>query len=187
MHPLTIASPIARGQRGAALIIGLIFLVLLTLIGVTAVGVSSLEERMSGNTRDQLLAFNAAEAGLRDCEAQLQFATPPTFDGVTSNSAVTATPGEPGMYQPASAGNTPVWEIVDWDNANEVRFSQDIPQGAAEAPKCIIEELPPIPGSGGNTSLAFQPLPETGIYRVTALGIGRNDTTQVMLQSTYTR
>lgn len=52
-------------QRGAVLIVSLIFLLLLTLIGTTAMRSTTLQERMAGNTRDINLSFQAAEAALR--------------------------------------------------------------------------------------------------------------------------
>ncbi len=57
-----------RQQSGAALVVSLIFLVILTLLGLTAMQTGILEERMAGNTRDRNLAFQAAEAAMRDAE-----------------------------------------------------------------------------------------------------------------------
>lgn len=58
-------------QKGAVLLISLIFLILLTLIGVTAMQTTTLQERMAGNVRDLNLAFQASEAALRAGEAWL--------------------------------------------------------------------------------------------------------------------
>ncbi len=63
--------PPFTGQRGAALITSLIFLIVLTLIGITAARMSGLEERMSGNLRDRSLAMQAAELALRDAELDI--------------------------------------------------------------------------------------------------------------------
>jgi len=62
-----------KHQGGAALMFSLIFLLLLTIIGLTAMQSSTLQERMAGNTRDTNLAFQAAELGLRAGETR----TPP--------------------------------------------------------------------------------------------------------------
>ncbi len=60
----------------------LIFLVLLTLLGVSAMQTATMEERMAGNMRNENLAFQAAEAALRDAEDLLGGAAPPTtFNG----------------------------------------------------------------------------------------------------------
>lgn len=59
-------------QQGIALVVGIIFLLLMTLIGVTAIQTTSLDERMAGNVRDRNLAFQAAEAALRDAEEDIR-------------------------------------------------------------------------------------------------------------------
>ena len=161
---------------GVSLVISLLFLVLLSLLGLVGMGVSTLEERMAGNTQDRTLAFNAAEAALRDCETVLQGASLTVFNGTN------------GMYQPAALGATPVWKSIDWSAPNTTRVHANPPAGVAAAPRCIIEELPAQPNSGGNNSLAAgRPLPDAGIFRITARGVGAKPGTVVMLQSTYIR
>ncbi len=165
-----------RRQAGLSLIMGLLFLALLALLGLAAMNVSLLEERMAGNAQDRTLAFNAAEAALRDCETVLQAANLPVFDG--SN----------GLYQPAAIGADPVWESIDWNASGTTRVVATTPAGAAAAPRCIIEELPALTGLDGNDSRAAgRTQPETNIYRVTARGVGANPVTVVMLQTTYVR
>ena len=56
-------------QRGTALVMTLVILLLLTMLGITAINTSTLEERMAGNTKDQNLSFQAAETALRAAEA----------------------------------------------------------------------------------------------------------------------
>lgn len=58
-------------QRGSALAISLIFLLLMTLLGVSAMQGSNMQERMAGNLRDRNMAFQAAEAALRAGEGWL--------------------------------------------------------------------------------------------------------------------
>jgi Tfp pilus assembly protein PilX len=48
-------------QRGAALVVGLILLLVLTVLGITGVVTAALELQMSGNTQFQERAFQAAE------------------------------------------------------------------------------------------------------------------------------
>lgn len=74
-----------RKQRGAVLIVSLIFLLILSLIGVSSMQGTSMQELMSGNLRDQYIAFNAAEAALLEGEnqANTQY-TAGTFDQDTS-------------------------------------------------------------------------------------------------------
>lgn len=62
----------ARSESGAALITSLIFMSILTVLGMTTLGTSILESRMAGNSRDRVLAFQAAEMGLRDAELYIR-------------------------------------------------------------------------------------------------------------------
>lgn len=51
-------------QRGMALVFALVVLVILTILGVSALRTSSLEQLMSGNTQELTRAFEAADSGL---------------------------------------------------------------------------------------------------------------------------
>lgn len=53
-------------QRGAALVMSMMILMILTILGISAMGTASLEEKMSGNTQEATRAFQAAESGLVD-------------------------------------------------------------------------------------------------------------------------
>ncbi|MDD5388421.1 MAG: PilX N-terminal domain-containing pilus assembly protein [Gallionellaceae bacterium] len=59
-------------QTGAALITSLIFLTVLTILGMSTLGTALLESRMSGNARDRNMAFQTAEIGLRDAELYIR-------------------------------------------------------------------------------------------------------------------
>lgn len=74
-----------KKQRGAVLIVSLIFLLILSLIGVSSMQGTSMQELMSGNLRDQYIAFNAAEAALLEGESQANTQyTAGTFDQDTA-------------------------------------------------------------------------------------------------------
>ena len=62
----SIAGP--RSQRGAVLYVALMMLVLLALIGVTAMQVTGLQERMTASYRSANLAFQGAEGRARERE-----------------------------------------------------------------------------------------------------------------------
>ena len=55
-------------QKGAALIVGLVMLLLMTIIGLSAMQGTAMQEKMSGNMRDANLALQAGEAGMRYLE-----------------------------------------------------------------------------------------------------------------------
>src|SRR5262245_19384474 len=79
IDPMTLArysaSRAARLQRGAALVTSLLLLLVLTIIGVTTMQMSRMQERMSGNSRDVNVAFQGAEAGVRSGESYLRTLT----------------------------------------------------------------------------------------------------------------
>lgn len=58
-------------QHGSILILGLIFLVILTIIGGIAIRVSTQQEHMAGNFRDRNIAFESAESALREAERKI--------------------------------------------------------------------------------------------------------------------
>lgn len=58
--------PRARRQQGAALVIGLILLLVLTILAVSGVMSSTLELRMVGNQQQQERAFQAAEFAIEE-------------------------------------------------------------------------------------------------------------------------
>jgi type IV pilus assembly protein PilX len=51
-------------QRGAALVVGLIMLVVLTILAITGMNVASTELVMAGTEQDRVRAFSAAETGV---------------------------------------------------------------------------------------------------------------------------
>jgi type IV pilus assembly protein PilX len=61
----------ARHQKGVALIVSLILLVLATLIGLAGVRTTNLQEHMSANMYDRSLAFQRAESALRAGESAI--------------------------------------------------------------------------------------------------------------------
>ena len=54
----------SRRQRGAVLIVSLVLLVILTLLGVSMMNTTKLEERMAANIQEATQAFQSAETGL---------------------------------------------------------------------------------------------------------------------------
>lgn len=69
MNRLIITGEIGSRQGGAALIVGLILLLVLTILAVSGVITSTLELRMVGNTQLQERAFQAAEVAIEDAMA----------------------------------------------------------------------------------------------------------------------
>ena len=63
MRALTHGNPRSQ-QRGAALVIGLLLLLVLTILAVSGMNSASMEFVMAGNDQFRANAFTAAEAGI---------------------------------------------------------------------------------------------------------------------------
>lgn len=125
--------PPLQHRRGAALVVVLILLLLMTLLGLASLRGTLLEERMGANTLDRSLAFQAAEAALRQAETLLRGL--PAFPAAGCAAGLCAAPigGAPDRWtDPAFNG---------WINAAV------IPGAAVVQPQYFIERL----GNGPNT------------------------------------
>jgi len=71
-------------QKGAALVVSLVILAVVTLIGVAAMQNSSLELKLVASTKDRLTAFQAAEAALALYEQEI-IKNPPSLDQLSNN------------------------------------------------------------------------------------------------------
>jgi type IV pilus assembly protein PilX len=75
----------AASQRGAALIVGLILMLVLTVLGISGMNMATLELTMAGNAEAQQDAFQAAETGIDIPIGQRNFTTlAPTSVPVTA-------------------------------------------------------------------------------------------------------
>ena len=176
----------ARNQRGISLVIVLLFLVMLSILGTTAIQTSSLEEKMTGNERDRQIAFEAAEAALRDAEREI-------FQSLSPSSPFVSTCVN-GLCMPSTTA-VPQWEAVNWLSATPRQYGAFTAAGAypvaglANTPRYIIEILPRMsPTSGNSAGMGARSSTTAGTpYRITAVGWGKRATTQVQLQSVYVR
>ncbi len=99
-------SPGCQRQQGAALVVGLILLVVLTILAVSGVFTANMELRMVRNTQSQERAFQAAEVAIEDALANPVLSTSAAF-----NQGDTAVPNsDPDMYsyQLQFVGQTPL-------------------------------------------------------------------------------
>ncbi len=183
-------APSARAQRGVSLVTALLFMVAALILGVSVVGINTMQERMIGNTKDRELAMQAAEAALRDAELDISRNLGPV--------TLFSSECDQGLCTPPSQRGTPsalpVHEQTgfSWAEAARVRqYGQYTAVAAfpkvARAPVYVIEKLggmgvPPgesaLEGSGGAGRTA---------YRITARATGARKDTVVVLQSIYSR
>ncbi|MDI2592057.1 PilX N-terminal domain-containing pilus assembly protein [Pseudomonas sp. N3-W] len=115
----------ASTQQGMALLVSLVFLLLLTLIGISSMQNATLQEKMSGSVALRNQSFQLAEATLRIGESAVQLSTysqavcastvqcaPPAESstvaaaGVNSTSGVTWVAAGAGFYGVQNIGTT---------------------------------------------------------------------------------
>ncbi|OOG64898.1 hypothetical protein B0E46_05765 [Rhodanobacter sp. B04] len=196
-----------RTQRGAVMVVALIFLLLLTILAISASGRSLLQERMAGGLRNAQQAEMSAQTALRGAEWKLWTATSNIGAHLSCGTGIFT---DCYIYNPAS----PITNVTNfrtsqgWVTAGATTYkgyggSTDYTAIAAAGqtgnlsknPLYMIEdlgvELPPgvsgslhesgATGSGGSgyTSTTRH------IYRITARGAGANDNTVRVLESTF--
>jgi type IV pilus assembly protein PilX len=183
--PLRPCKP-AKRQSGMSLFPALMFLLVMSIIGVSALNSTLMQEKMVSNAKDVNLAFQAAEAALRDAEADVQR---PTFTVGASFSPACAS----GLCTPI-AGD--ISKVIDWSSGETTRGygsqtgATALPDVAAQ-PRYVIERLQTLADSGVGKSVGIG-LGTSGAgaavgawYRLTALGTGVRSETRVILQSTF--
>jgi len=149
-------------------------LLLLTIIGITGMQVSGLEEKMAGNSKERNLAFQAAEAGLRDAENDILHSN--RISGLTGmNNLCTG-----GLCYTAN----PILHIEDNVGfiANAVQYGThtaatdltNIP--ALQQPRYLIVGMKVWPPGTVNWKY---------MYKVTAVAQGGQATTSSILQEVY--
>lgn len=172
-----------HAQRGFVLVVGLVILLVLTLIGVSAMRGTTLEEHMAGNTQERDLAFQAAEAALRASE---QFVA----DNATKT-ALTSSSGYTNCAQNTSTNHCPppVWQQVfpvgQTPSSSDVNSYTGSLDGASAY--YIVEKLniPPQPGCSSVSQAATGNGGHPTYYRLTSEGIGKDGHTSVVLQTVY--
>ncbi|AWM94368.1 pilus assembly protein PilX [Pseudomonas sp. 31-12] len=116
------ASMTFHAQRGMALLVSLVFLLLLTLIGLSSMQNATLQEKMAGSVSLRNQSFQGAEAALRVGESAVQLdsyslpvcsqCAPPadastvTAAGSSSTSGVTWIASGKGFYAVQNIGTT---------------------------------------------------------------------------------
>jgi len=99
-----------NSQSGAALIVSLLILLVMTVIGISSMQTTNLQEKMASNTREREQAFEAAESALRNAEAFVE-----------NNVAVTAnfdTDGSDGLYDDSVQE---LWKTLSWTVGTDAR------------------------------------------------------------------
>ena len=163
-----------KKQSGAVLFVSLVLLVVMTLIGITGMQTTILEEKMSGNYKDKTIALQAAESALKSGENQiLNTAFLPAFDGSVA-----------GLYRPTAVSLGPRWNTVNWANPAEVIADPVAFASVAQQPAYIIEKLDVRIGTSTKYNNALVKIQS---YRVTARGTGSTINSPVMSQTVFNK
>ncbi len=192
---------LAKQQSGVVLVISLIMLLALTLIGVTSSSVTGLQEKMAANTKDINLAFQAAEAALRNAETVIKD-RPTDFAAMRKLTATDPAQGKSGYYSKLNDNETSTtgattkspepdyYSTVDWSSTKVISYSGTKPVGTAKTPVYIIEEIKSEPLANSSTDDTLEaggPQTASGRFnvwmRITAHGWGSNENSVVTLQS----
>ncbi len=168
--------PFPTRQRGAALAVVLILLVVMILIGLASLRGTLMEERMTSNMRDRSLAFQSAEAALRQGESVAQGKpTVPTTPG-------SCAAGLCGRPDPTAA---PVWQSATvWTTAPNATVPGDMPP-AKYIVELLADNVPPQGSCSSSGDVSETSCSGTeSRYRITARS-SMNNRAEVTLQSTY--
>lgn len=196
-----------KGQRGISLIIVMLILIVVTIVGIGGAQLALLGERSTRYDRDRLIAAQAAEAALKDAEADIAGIGDGSNNVATTRSAQ-FTAGNGGIFVAGcgTLGNTrglcappadidkPVWATVDFldvsSSAPTVEFgtftARTFPSGQGVEPELkprYIIELIDDQDRGNDASASATPRPK--MYRITAIGFGPRKEVQVVMQTAY--
>lgn len=179
---------VIHSERGAALVTMLVLMLALLMMSLSAARAALAGAKSARYERDRQVAHAAAEAALIDAERDIDGAAGPTSPRTAIFSALDASAFDErcagqaekeGLCKPAAGTAPPVWQVADLAGTAGVeygRFSgRTLPLGAgtlpAAPPRYLVELL-----------AGAQPL-----FRITALGVGADPGTVVVLQSHYRR
>jgi len=122
-------------QHGAALVVVLILLLVMTWMGVSSMRGTAMGERMSAGIYDRSIAFQAAEAALREGEALIQ--TKPVYPVAGCSAGLCALRSDLG------AGDVMRWEDsgTAWREATSVLEVDNSGTSIDVNPELVIESM----------------------------------------------
>ena len=159
-------------QSGAVLVVSLIMLLIMTMLGISTVNTTVLEERMAGHFFNKQSSFDASEAALREGE-----------EDADALAIFAPTDGTAGLHLPNPAG------VPTWDDGSTTWVTRDdstIP-GIAQQPQYVLEYMGGVPRDENcllDSSASSNQDCWRYAYRVTAQGWGANTNALSVMQST---
>lgn len=168
-------------QRGMTLVIVLIFLMLLTMLGIGAMSTTTLQEKMAGNMKDQTIAFQSAESAARFGESQIRLMLEKPFpDNTGTNDA------DVDVWRLASnnyGAMTQAWWVSTAEEYGAVG-AKDLDQTAAD-PRYIVEYRTQIDDDLSGESMGLSNPPQ--VFAIYGSGTGQTLNARALVQSTYIR
>lgn len=165
-----------RRQQGATLAVALILLLVITLLGMSAIQMTQMQEKMSANLEDKTQAFNAAESALIAGENWVL--------SLTSEPTVVASCGTPPCIRtPYSIDFTT--QTNAWWLTNGASYTSSL-KNIATPGRYVVEFIQYVSDSPmvGNSTTTIK-----GIfyYQVTARGTGATDNAVSIIQTVVAR
>jgi type IV pilus assembly protein PilX len=176
MKPISATYGARRNQSGVSLIVVLLLLVIVTLLGIASMRGAIMQERMAANTTARSMAFQVAEAGLRQAEV---IARDGTVAFPTSGCAA-------GRCKDATwMADTGFWSGGAYQTGTAVSIGS-----SAISPKFIIEDFGKTSVAPGGTcvdlSKGCMQSTSQKVYRITSYASTPTGA-EVILQSIYRR
>jgi type IV pilus assembly protein PilX len=165
-----------RAQRGMVLYVSLLLLLALTLTGLAVSRNITVDERIAAGQRDRDLAFQAAEAALRDGEGILDSASAEDLDVGTD------------YY---SSTDSITWQNADWTDTSRDIALKTLPyRGSldpvpAHPPRFYIVRTVQADTTSDTSVGAGESLGPAIVFEVVAKGWGTSANNSVVLESTY--
>jgi type IV pilus assembly protein PilX len=174
--------PRPRRQRGLALVAVMLLMMVALLMAVAALRTVNLEERMAGHTRDRQVAFQMAEAALRDGEQMIAGDTDGPFMPLRPGQFSTACTNGLCRSTPGGAAAWTTFTDADWDGARTFAYGAATGAaalaGAAALPRMAIEYQ--------GTAQPIEPgRPCVALFLITVRARGATAAAEVILQSVY--
>ena len=181
-------------QTGASLVISLLMMTVIMMLGLSATQLALQGERSARNLRDRQIALEAAQTALLDARKDIYSGHRAAYFSETSTIGFSAECGrgtttEIGLCD-MRENALPSWQAVDFveESSGEIQYAtygqftnaeMQVGKGSltAKKPRYIIDVLSDL------KSKEEAAIEQRVLYRITAVGFGVRDTTQVMLQA----
>ena len=180
-------------QEGFVLIVGLVILGLLTMLALSSMRDTTMQEKMAGASRDSGLAFQAAESALRDAEN--------CITGTTAGCAFDAAANDAHFAQDDAAfpAHNTLFDANTWvayDPPGDATALAGVP---ADGVNYIIRKASTVAGEGNGgeskndamtgvgvgESMGASGASSQAIYEITARGAGESGAGQSVLRVYY--